>query len=457
MKHGRIRILAFLVALLLVSSLFPAAMADDKPEIKVWQRNSGKGGPVHDYLADFNANQDELTAVYEGYGENYANMLSMALASNDPPDIFEIQSTMPLITYAEAGHILPVDDIITEEFKAQFHPSSFAQKALYFDGKLYAVPLRIMHYKLLYNKDLFQQAGLDPNRPPQTLEELREYARILTEKGNGVSYGLGFYVNYGDIWLRYIDTIAVASGDTGVYGFDYKTGKFDFSSHKKFFDFWVDVYRDGSMFPGAVTLGVEQMRANFAQGNVAMMIDGNWMTTQYATNIPTEVNWEAAPLPLFEGTPRAKDYMTCDITFAIAANGKNVEQAKALYQNILEHQMDFRRYGEADTKTFTAANTPEAFDLLPKDKVFRALDEMNNVSNHAAFPVEPHKFLKLEGDNRNTVFNNEFALAIDGSSNIDAAIEDLNQRYNAALEKAVAEGAVTPEELAPEGFDYFTR
>lgn len=433
----------------------PSAPAE-KVTLRMWQRNSGKGGPIYEYLQEYNQSQNEIEVQYEPYGENYENVVNIALASDDPPDIFEVQWS-PISTVAQAGHIVPLDDVITDEVKKELHPSALVSKEFYYDGKLYSVPLRIGHMKLLYNKDLFRKAGLDPEKPPVTLEEMRDYAKKITEAGEGKAYGLGFYVNYGSIWYRYIDMCAIAAGETSTYGFDFKTGRFDFSYAKKYFENLVDIYNDGSMFPGATTLGVEQMRANFAQGTVGMMIDGSWMVTQFATNIPTEVDWDACYVPIFEGTKRAKDFMNCDVTFAVAAKGKHIDQSKAVFKNILENQMEFRKYGEADSKTYMKANTDEAFKLLPSDVTFRGLKNMNDVSNNSAFAIEPFKFIQLEGDNSETVFGNQFTLAIEGKGDIDAAIDDLTNRYNAALDKALESGALTQEEIKPEGFDYYTR
>lgn len=431
--------------------------AKDKVQVKIWQRNSGSGGPMFDFLQNYNASQNEIEAVYEGYGENYFNLVNIALASGEAPEIFEAQSNPPVVTFAESGHILPVDELLTDAFKKKFHESSFKQKDFYFNNKLYTIPLRIQHYKLLYNKDIFKKAGLDPSKPPQTLEEVSDFAKKITQAGKGEFYGMGMYNNYASVWLRYIDMIAIANGDSGTYGFDYKTGRFDFSKEKKYFDYWLQMSKDGSFFPGYITLGVEQMRANFAQGKVGMMIDGNWMSTQYATNIKTDVDWDAVPIPLFSGAKRAKDYMTCDITFVIAKDSKNVEGAKKLYKTIVEKQGDFRKFGDADTKTYSDANTKAIFDLLPKDLTFKGLTEMNNVSNVSAFPIEPYKFIKLEGDNRDKALSNEFAMAVDGKYNLDKTLADLTKRYNEALDKAIAEGNLKIQDLKLANFDYFSR
>jgi multiple sugar transport system substrate-binding protein len=53
------------------------------------------------------------------------------------------------------------------------------------EGKIYGVPVGGYALGLLYNRKLFQEAGLDPNKPPTTWEELREYAKKLTDPSKG--------------------------------------------------------------------------------------------------------------------------------------------------------------------------------------------------------------------------------------------------------------------------------
>lgn len=463
MKHSVVRIATLVLALVMVLSYGCVstegrASAEEKTTIRIWQRNSGAGGPLYEFSKWYTESQDEINFVYEGYGENYDNMVQMALISDDVPDIFEVTSTMTVSDLAAAGYILSLDDMLTDEFKAEFVPSTFVKKDYQYNGEIYCVPLRLAHYKLLYNTDLFAAAGIA--EPPKTLEELREYAKLLTNEEEGV-YGIGIYTNYNDFWPRYIDAINTARGKSAWHGFDYANGQFDFSAHKDVFNFWVDVSLDGSSFPGAVTLGVEQMRAYFAQGKVAMMIDGNWMSTQYAMNIPTEINWSACDVPIFEGETRAVGYMNADIPFVVAANGKNVNKALEVLKTIYQNQTEFRAFGECDTKTYIAANDPACFEKLPTDKYrFQAYNEMNEIENHAAFPVEPHKFIVLEGDDRKAVMDDLYARAIDGedvSAALDTALADLNTRYNAALAEAVADGLLLEEEIKPEGFDWYNR
>lgn len=54
------------------------------------------------------------------------------------------------------------------------------------DGKIYGLPHDAYGLGLMYNRELFEKAGLDPDAPPQTWEEVREYALIIKEKLDGV-------------------------------------------------------------------------------------------------------------------------------------------------------------------------------------------------------------------------------------------------------------------------------
>jgi ABC-type glycerol-3-phosphate transport system substrate-binding protein len=60
-----------------------------------------------------------------------------------------------------------------------------------YDKRLYGVPLYADVSALFYNKDLFERAGLDPNKPPKSLAELRQYADKITALGDDIK---GYYL-----------------------------------------------------------------------------------------------------------------------------------------------------------------------------------------------------------------------------------------------------------------------
>ena len=126
------------------------------------------------------------------------------------------------------------------------------------------------YIRVYYNRDLFEKAELDPDNFPTTLEGMYDAAKAITEAGNGEFYGFGLPIKSGSTWERNIDDIAILSGLTGPYGFDYTTGKFDFSKQKPIIEFFAKMYEDGIMMPGSESIDIEVLRANFIANKVGM-------------------------------------------------------------------------------------------------------------------------------------------------------------------------------------------
>ena len=78
--------------------------------------------------------------------------------------------------------------------KSNFYENVLAKS--YIDDALYGVPMQYNVQYLYYNKDLFTEAGLDPENPPTTLDELREAAIACTDPSKN-QYGLGLPTDYG--------------------------------------------------------------------------------------------------------------------------------------------------------------------------------------------------------------------------------------------------------------------
>ena len=79
----------------------------------------------------------------------------------------------------DAGYLvpLPAEEFPPDEIEAQFSPMVPNSR---FEGEYWALPTAVRTLALFWNKDLFEAAGLDPESPPTTLEELVEMAPALT-------------------------------------------------------------------------------------------------------------------------------------------------------------------------------------------------------------------------------------------------------------------------------------
>jgi multiple sugar transport system substrate-binding protein len=120
-----------------------------------------------------------------------------AISGGDPPDIVDLVSSQVLGEWASKGALVPLDDFIKSSGldTGQYIPAGL--RAMTVDGKIYALPFMNFNVGLIYNKRLFQEAGLDPSKPPTTIEELTQDAYKLTKQdANGQITQLGFLPEY---------------------------------------------------------------------------------------------------------------------------------------------------------------------------------------------------------------------------------------------------------------------
>jgi len=178
----------FMVSLLGVMS-FPVT-------IEFWHAMSGdRIALIEDIVNDFEEAYPDIDvkAQYSGNYPETLNKLVASVQSGNAPHIVQIYEIGTRLMI-DSGVIVPVQDLIDQD--NSFDVGVLLEPILNYykvDGKLYSMPFNSSTALLYYNKTLFEEAGLDPNRPPQTYEELLEYSRILTRRdsnGTIVQYGL---------------------------------------------------------------------------------------------------------------------------------------------------------------------------------------------------------------------------------------------------------------------------
>ena len=184
---------AFLLAVVLVVLLGPAAAA--QIEVQFWHSMSGAAGrALNDLVERFNASQSEYR-VHAQFSGSYAEALTRAIAAlrtGQAPNILQVYE-VGTQTMLDSGAIIPVYELAESRGGIDFGDISrpiFNYYAV--DGKLYSMPFNSSTAMLYYNKDIFRKAGLDPNRPPTTFDEVLEMGRQIVASGaapHAISFG----------------------------------------------------------------------------------------------------------------------------------------------------------------------------------------------------------------------------------------------------------------------------
>lgn len=158
-----------------------------------WHSMGGELGKAVDQLvANFNSSQNQVKveAIFQGSYDESLNKLKASLGSNSGPamvQVYEIGSRFMIDSKA----ITPIQKFIDEE---HYDVSQLENNIINYytiNNQLYSMPFNTSNPILYYNKDMFRAAGLDPEKPPVTYEEVEQVAKKLS--GNG-KYGASFAI-----------------------------------------------------------------------------------------------------------------------------------------------------------------------------------------------------------------------------------------------------------------------
>lgn len=430
------------------STTTSTSVPDKKPTvIRFWEDAAVNDTLTGKILKKYNEeNKDNIIVVYETFGTNYGDIVNLALASGNPPDAFMISSSLSVPQLAQAGQIIPIDKYITDDLKKNLIPDAFSSKLFSFKGQTYGIPDQQIFMRLIYNEDIFKKVGL--SGPPETLEQLKEYAIKISKAGNGAFYGFATYQKSGQGFPRFIDSVTTIGGHSADSAFDWKTGKFDFSVQKKSLQFLIDLEKEGGMYPGVLTLDNGVLRTLFAEGKIGMFVDGNWMFVVYGRQeMKISIPYNSAPIPIFAGEKRGKVEMRLNRAHVIPKTAPNPDLSWKVISTVLNDPNNFfTQFGDSPTKKVPFGTVEGPYKTWPGIKYF------NDFENNFGFPLKPETALtKLEGQKRTDVYNSIFL----GKTDIDKGLEDLTKRYNAALDKEIQSGNLTKEDITIPNFDYW--
>ncbi|MHC1772285.1 MAG: ABC transporter substrate-binding protein [Flexilinea sp.] len=259
----------------------PASAKSPAPEnvtkITFWHSMGGDlGGIAIPEMADnFNNSQTQcfVEPIYQGSYDDALNKLKAGLQSKDTPAVMQLYDIGTRLM-VDLQVIKPVQDFIDAENYdvSDLEPNVLAYYTV--EGKQASMPFNSSTPMLYYNKDMFAAAGLDPESPPQTFEEIRDAARVLTQKddaGNVTVSGISISI-YG--WI-FEELLAVSGGYyvNNANGRDALATEATFNSPEgvAILDWWKSMYDEGIMGNyGRVNADV---RTAFYAGQTAMFID----------------------------------------------------------------------------------------------------------------------------------------------------------------------------------------
>ena len=239
---------------------------DTGVELTMWTRSATQEQSQQfvDAYNDSHENQVELTVIPN---DNYNQQVTTAAGADELPDIFAADVVF-VPNFVEQGLFLDITDRIDAlPYADDLAPSHIEVGTL--DGAKYVVPHTLDLSVLFYNKDLYEQAGLDPDSPPTTLAELAEHARAIRELG-GDTYGTFWGGDCGGCYVfTYWPSIWAADGE--VMNEDGTESTIDSPEAIEVFDTYRSLWEDDVVEPSAINETGDQWTGFFPAGNIGVM------------------------------------------------------------------------------------------------------------------------------------------------------------------------------------------
>ncbi len=261
-------------------------------EITFWHQYDKKNAAMMGVLvSEFNASHPntKVKVVVQPSYDEFKTLLQASILSGTSPDLAAVDLIW-VPQYIQDEALQPLDELIKSDSQFNiddFYPllSNYDMK----DGKRYGLPFDTNNIALVWNKDLFTAAGLDPEVPPKTWEELETMAEKCSNTAKNI---VGFEIydnppNEGITWnFQYL--LWQAGGE--FLNADNTAAAFNTPEGLKALTFISNMNQGHGSVIGS--------KGTFGDGLACMGVDGTWLFG-YRSSAP--FTWDVAPLPIPEG------------------------------------------------------------------------------------------------------------------------------------------------------------
>ncbi len=389
-KKLTILISVFTLASMLLAACGGGQPAAEEPEmLRVWIQWGDNPQQIQELFDKYTAESGikvEVTAPLED------DKILPSLTGSDPPDVLVLSGGDYVKSFAKENLVTELSDIITtggidlnDFFEAPLDQCKSGDQIL-------CLPWGTDMYALFWNKDMFEAAGLDPETPPKTMEELAEFADMMTlrdDAGNLTQVGFlpdqgwdhsDLYVRmFGGFWYSEDGTQLTVNSqpmiDSLLWQQQFYT-KYGADEVLALSSGWGDAYMSPD-YP-------------FYTGQMAMYVDGEWMTgPNFISAFKPEASYGVAPFPPPADHPeRANTAVVQGTVAVIPAGAKNKEASAKLLAWMMSPEIVAEEFCfNANLPTSKKAAEDPCFTENPKFKVFTDLMASPNATYIITTPI----------------------------------------------------------------------
>jgi putative chitobiose transport system substrate-binding protein len=351
-------------------------------------------------------------------GGEVAEKFLAALVGDTPPDLANIYDLPRFLQY---DILVNMDEAVSAAEKAK-RLENFWHGVGYYQGANYVIPWYAGVSMLWYNKELFARAGLDPNRPPKTIDEMLAMGRQIHERTG----------KYGVSWRLHPSLIAPPWALLRLDGFwplfdeGYSRTRINHPAAGAIFQKWADAYQHGAVPPEALAAGHRDEVNWFIEGRAAMLpFSGGWITRYFDASLEKKV--ATAPMP----RGRLGKVPATNQVLVVPKAARHVKEAVdfGLFVTNDENQLEFCRRVAILPSTKRAAADPyfrrEAKTLAAMANQLSAADIPNSF---VMAPPDVVGWSRMED-----ILHEEFAKALAGHQSVDESLSRIEEKWNHLL------------------------
>jgi ABC-type glycerol-3-phosphate transport system substrate-binding protein len=351
--------------------------------VTYWEKWTGIEDEAMRAVVDsFNRSQDKISVELLTISD-VGNKTLLATAGGDPPDVAGLWGAN-VAQYADDRAILPLDSWCRKYGinRSQYIPVYF--DIGFYDGHIYSLPTTPASTALHYNRTLFRNAGLDPDKPPQTLEELDADAAKMMKIRDGRVEEAGFLpaepgwwnwgwgcVFGGRLWDG--KSRITANDPANVRAFSWIQ-----SYPKKFGSTELQTFRSG--------FGNFSSPQNaFLDSKVAMELQGVWMYN-FISKYSPKLEWSAAPFPHPADRPDLAGVSFCEDDILVIPRGAKHPDAAFEFIRYVQSQKGMEMLCLGQRKHSPLSRVSEQFWRQHPNPFIRLFSDQAKSPNAVRFP-----------------------------------------------------------------------
>jgi len=414
-------VITFLLILLIGCSNSESTAQEDEVTLEFWTINlkSSYGDYIEGLISEYEEDNPNIKIDWVDVpGDDIEQKLISVMAGDEVPDVVNLSNYQVLSVHE--GNLYPITELVDEEELDAYFPNMV--ESLTFDGETKAFPWYHGGPPIgLLNTEIYEKAGLDPEQPPETWDELLENGQVIHDSVPEV---------YGSNDFPSLEILMTA--DIEILSDDGKEAAFNTPEAVNFIEKFIDAYNSGSIAPGvaAATEG-----ANATNVTTYQQTFSNGLIGHNGRNGSTHLNvYEDTAPEVFDNlkvfpavTDNGELARTNMFSFAVPQQSEHPEKAGdfALFFTNAENQLEFSKVAPVFPSTKESLEDPY-FTENEGDTIY---DEARRIQIETMDQLTINNVIQ---DLRNQ-YRREISAVMLGEKSVEQALSDAEEYWNEEL------------------------